>query len=185
VKIVAATRSMIEAEGLDAVSLRRVASALGVTAPALSAHVADKEDLLRGVAEGEFERIMVRFGAIDDPDPVERIRRWSRSYISYALENPRLFRVMFLFPPELPDRASTGHELAAATKAFDMALGAIRDAIDQGSFAPSDPLVAAMAAWASTHGVADVLTMGFEFDEAMRQQITTTAVDAVIRGLST
>ena len=52
--IVEEARRSIIADGLEALSLRRIASALDVTAPALYAYVTDKGDLLRAVAEGEL-----------------------------------------------------------------------------------------------------------------------------------
>ncbi|MGZ4759044.1 MAG: TetR/AcrR family transcriptional regulator, partial [Acidimicrobiales bacterium] len=70
--VIDAARSCIVADGLEAVSLRKLAATLGVTAPALYAYVDDKRDLLRGVAELEFRRLSTRFEQIDDPDPVER-----------------------------------------------------------------------------------------------------------------
>ncbi len=51
--VVAAARDQIRTKGLDAVSLRQVGAALGVTAPALYAYVTDKRDLLRAVAEDD------------------------------------------------------------------------------------------------------------------------------------
>ena len=49
--IVEAARDLIITDGLEALSLRRLAGQLGVTAPALYAHVRDKQDLLRALAE--------------------------------------------------------------------------------------------------------------------------------------
>src|SRR5215831_5461101 len=56
--VVAATRELIEDEGLEAVSFRRLAQRLGVTAPALYAYVSDKDDLLRSVTIGELMAIV-------------------------------------------------------------------------------------------------------------------------------
>ena len=47
--IVATARGIVVADGLDGLSLRRVATALGVTAPALYAHIEDKHDLLEEI----------------------------------------------------------------------------------------------------------------------------------------
>ena len=99
--IVAAARALIVEDGLEALSLRRLAAQLGVTAPALYAHVRDKRDLLRALAEGEFETLVARFDAITDPDPIARIKGHGRAYVQHARENPELFRVMVLFPPEM------------------------------------------------------------------------------------
>jgi AcrR family transcriptional regulator len=182
--VAAAARALIVDDGLEAVSLRRVAGALGVTAPALYAYVTDKRDLLRGVAELELVRLMGRFEPIDDPDPQQRIRRFSRAYIDYALENRELFKTIFLFPPDLDIGAPTGQELPMATMAFGMPLRAITDAIESGAFKPADPVMAGLTLWAATHGVAAVLLLGFEFDEAGREALITNVIDTVIAGLS-
>lgn len=182
--IVAATRSLIEREGLDAVSLRRVAASLGVTAPALYAHVADKRDLLRAVAEGEFRRLLERFATISDTDPVGRVRRLSRAYVDHALDSPELFRTMFLFPPGIDVAAPAGEELPLATTAFESAMSALADAVAAGAFRPVDPLMAALALWAAVHGVAEVALMGFDFDPMTRDALVDTVVDAMITGFS-
>ena len=52
---------LIARDGLDALTLRRLADSFSVSAPALYAHFRDKEDLLRAVAEREFEELMVRY----------------------------------------------------------------------------------------------------------------------------
>jgi AcrR family transcriptional regulator len=183
--IVAVTRDLIVSEGLDAVSLRRVGGALGVTAPALYAYVTDKRDLLRGVAEGEFATLMDRFEAVDDPDPLMRMRAYSRAYVDYALEQPELFKTMFLFPPDLQLGEPTGEELPVATNTFERGLEAIAEAVERGMLrADVDPLLAGLTLWTATHGLADVLLLGFGFDEAGREHLITTVLDTIIAGLS-
>jgi AcrR family transcriptional regulator len=182
-RIVDAARSMIEDEGLDALSLRRLAKSLDVTAPAFYAYVSDKDDLLRSVAEVEFGRLTERFDATEKNDPLERVRSFSRAYIDHALESPELFRTMFLFPPELSIGAATGRELPAATKAFETALGAAQGAIDHGLFPGFDVLRAALTLWTATHGAAVVILLGFGFDDATRQRLIDDVIDTVIAGL--
>src|SRR6476660_303708 len=83
--VIEAARRSIVADGLEAVSLRKLAASVGVTAPALCAYVDAKRDLLRAVAEREFQRLADAFERIDDPDPVERMRQMSRAYVEQAL----------------------------------------------------------------------------------------------------
>jgi AcrR family transcriptional regulator len=101
--IVAAARELVVTGGLEALSLRRLGRQLGVTAPALYAHVRDKSDLLRALAEDEFDRLVARFEPMRPRRPIrsQRIRAHGRAYVEHAREQPELFRVMFLFPPEL------------------------------------------------------------------------------------
>jgi len=182
--VIAATRALIIDEGLDAVSLRRVAGTLGVTAPALYAYVTDKRDLMRAVAEFEFGQLIARFEAIDAPDPVVRVRAASRAYIDHAVANPELFRTMFLFPPDLSFGAPVDDELPIATHAFELSLTSITEAIEQGRFRPMEPVMAGLTLWTATHGCATVLLMGFAIDDDAREQLIDSLLDTMLAGFT-
>ncbi len=181
--IVAATRSMIIDRGIEGVSLREVAKELGVTAPALYAHVTDKRDLLAAVAEGQFARLVERFEAAvsDVTDPVDQVRASGRAYIECALEEPELFKVMFLFPPAA--LAGEAPEHPAATAAFELPSAATIAAIESGAFRSIDPTMAILAQWAACHGAATVLLMGLGFDDVAREQLVDAVIDTMVRGL--
>jgi AcrR family transcriptional regulator len=60
-----AALAMADAEGVDALSMRRLANVLGVTPMALYNHVADRSDLLDGIADlvaGEIAHPSARWG---------------------------------------------------------------------------------------------------------------------------
>ncbi|MGZ4718416.1 MAG: TetR/AcrR family transcriptional regulator [Acidimicrobiales bacterium] len=179
-----AARSCIVADGLEAVSLRKLAATLGVTAPALYAYVDDKRDLLRGVAEREFQRLSTAFEEIDDPDPVERMRQMSHAYVEQALAEPELFRTMFQFSPELAIGGPTGAEDPLATAVFERALESVVEAIDSGALRSADPITVALTMWSATHGVADMLLMGFPFDDSTRRMLIDSVIDTVLTGLA-
>jgi AcrR family transcriptional regulator len=181
--IVTTTRRLIVASGLGAVSLRGVAAELGVTAPALYAYVEDKRDLLRAVAEVEMAALLARFEGVEESDPAERVRRYSHAYLAHARENPELYEVMLLFPPEFGGGAANGDELAVTTKAFMLPAAAVTEAIEQGAFRALDPLQAALVMWTAMHGAASVLRMGLGFDETTEEALVETLIDTVMRGL--
>src|SRR3954467_12682736 len=57
-RVIEAALGVMDTEGLDAVTMRRVGRELGVEAMSLYNHVRDKDDILDGIAEeglGEFE----------------------------------------------------------------------------------------------------------------------------------
>lgn len=181
--IVSATRELIASDGLEALTLRRLAAHLGVTAPALYGHVRDKSDLLRAVAEEEFDRLVARFDEVVSADPVERIRAYNRAYVAHARENPEMFRVMFLFPPNLDvGSVPDGVELPGATRAFERAAGAVADAIADGAIRADDPLLVALALWSAVHGVADVVLLGFSLPRELEDALVAEVTDRVLAG---
>ena len=154
-----------------------------MTAPALYAYVADKHDLLRAVAEVEFTRLIEIFDAIDEPEPIDRLRAYSRAYIDYALGNPALFRTMFLFPPDAVF-AGLAEDVPAASKAFEVPLVAIAEAVASGELPPgTDQRMTALTLWTTTHGVADVLLLGIAFDPDLAEQLIAAVLDTTLAGL--
>ena len=147
------------------------------------AHVGDKRDLLRALAEEEFERLVARFNEIEVTDPIERIKAHGRAYVKHTREQPELFRVMFMFPPELtvadvPDDVN----LPGATKAFAIAAEAVEAAIDAGALVSDNPLLAALTLWAGVHGVASALQLGFGLPAELEDQLMDEVTDRILAG---
>ncbi|MBL8777100.1 MAG: TetR/AcrR family transcriptional regulator [Acidimicrobiales bacterium] len=181
--IVEEARRSIIADGLEALSLRRIASALDVTAPALYAYVTDKGDLLRAVAEGELAGLIERFERVDEGDPVARVEAYCRAYIDHARANPELYPVMFIFPPDFAPGAPEGAEFPMASQAFAVSAAAVAEAIETGAFRPLDPLQASLVLFTAAHGAATVLLMPFGFDRATEDALIDATVETVLSGL--
>src|SRR2546427_12644350 len=73
--IVARALELGGAEGLEAVSLRRLASELGVTPMALYRHVRDKEDLINAMTEVVLEGLDLTAGFRPSMRWTDRVRR--------------------------------------------------------------------------------------------------------------
>ncbi|MBS1848008.1 MAG: TetR/AcrR family transcriptional regulator [Actinobacteria bacterium] len=181
--VVAEARAAIERDGVEKLSLRGVARSLGVTAPALYAYVTDKDDLIAAVATGYFDELATRFDATEATDPLEEIRALSRAYVDHALASPRLFRLLFRYPPGTGAMNVEGvATFAPATRTVEVATQATARAIEAGLLAPCEPVDAAMTMWAAVHGVAEVLLMGFAFDEADRDRFVESVISTVLAG---
>ncbi|MEZ5142682.1 MAG: TetR/AcrR family transcriptional regulator [Acidimicrobiales bacterium] len=186
--IVDEARVLIARDGLDALTLRRLADQFSVSAPALYAHFHDKDDLLRAVAERQFDELMARYREIDaaaDPArPLDRVRAQCRNYVRMSQQDPELFRVMFLFPPDLGGVLGVpeGSELPAATQAFQMALGALEDAIAAGHLDVQDPLPVALTLWAGVHGIANMLLLGLGLTPEAEDALVAEVTGRILRG---
>lgn len=170
---------MLESDGVAELSLRGVARQLGVTAPALYAYVDDKYDLIAAIAAEHFEGLVARFDAVDEADPLERIRALSHAYVDHALAAPALFHLMFRYPPTPVAGADA---FPPATRAFEAAAAATEAAIESGQLATADPALASMTMWASIHGVAEVLLLGFSADAAAAAVLVDSVIDTVLAG---
>ncbi|MCW2879778.1 MAG: putative transcriptional regulator, TetR family [Sphaerisporangium sp.] len=86
-RIVAAAIDLIEREGADAISMRRIAADLGVGVMSLYNHVPNKATLLDAVAE----TVLSQISFTDDPSAewTERVRIQARAFRQIAHHYPR------------------------------------------------------------------------------------------------
>jgi AcrR family transcriptional regulator len=84
-RVLEAALALMEAEGLGAVSMRRLGRELGVEAMSLYNHVADKDDVLSGIQE----RVMSEF-PLPEPsgDWIEHLRAMARSFRELLIRHP-------------------------------------------------------------------------------------------------
>ncbi len=90
----------VDAVGAEHVSLRAVAAAVGVSPSAAYHHFADKEALMEAVSARGFVQldqfILCQVSVNSDVEgPLELMRHSANAYISFAVDHPHLFHVMF------------------------------------------------------------------------------------------
>ncbi len=90
-RIVAAALEVIDAEGADRLTIRRVAAALGCAPMALYNHVADKDALLDAVAQHIFRGLTIPPEEVPAPD---RVRLAARQMREAALAHPNALPVL-------------------------------------------------------------------------------------------
>jgi len=95
--ILDAARHLLDEGGATAVSMRKVADKVGITAMAIYRHFPDRDALLNALADRGFADLGAKLNAFDLTGPAEeRLIGASEAYLDHALANPRLFELMFL-----------------------------------------------------------------------------------------
>jgi len=111
-RIVAVALQLIDEQGLEALSMRRLGAALGVEAMAIYHHFANKGEVLDGVLELMLEEL--DFPAMETLPPMDRLRQFARTHRQMALRHPHAF---ILIPTR---RFNTEHSLEVYEKILAM-----------------------------------------------------------------
>jgi AcrR family transcriptional regulator len=106
-EVLAAAEALLEAEGAEALTMRRLGAALGMQAPSLYKHVRSKDDIEAGLQERALRGLAEALpGGGDLPALAQAYRGW-------ALAHPRLYELA-TGRPLRRDRLAEGVEAAAA-----------------------------------------------------------------------
>ena len=183
-KILRAALKLFERGGAEAVSMRRIADAVGITPMAIYRHFPNREALLKRLSDDSFQAIAHEWAAHGThPDVLERLLALLTPYLDYALANPHLFDHAFSlrrddarrFPEDFRERQSP-------------TLTVIADAIDEGMregvLRTGDPWDVAMTLWAQAHGLIVLYRAGrFSYDEAAFRAFYLASLRRVIDGI--
>ncbi len=157
----AAEELLVEKGSKDAVTIRAVARAVGVSAPSIYLHFADKDELFyetcRRVFDGLNTRLLVAFADSEGGSVVDRMLRAGKAYIEFGLEHPGQYLVIFgTVPPDQmhPDELMTD----PGVQSFELLVGAIEAGVDNGELrADLDVAATAVAVWGAVHGTTQLL----------------------------
>ena len=157
--ILDAASRLLEDSGPEAVTLRAVGEAAGVSRSAPYRHYADKAALMRALAERTLRQIAgwIRHGAEHHQDAWQRVHAGCRAYIDYAVEHPHHYQLVFGDTPIAePD---PGLEEAA-----DDAMAAVGELVAQAQDAdllrPGPTREIATIVWVLLHGLAALQITG-------------------------
>ena len=121
-RVVDAAAGIADAEGLEAVTLARVAGELGVRAPSLYNHVDGRDDVLRAIAvRGVRELTSALREAAVGRSSADALTAAARAYRAYARAHPGRYAATVA----APTRGDEEHR-AAASEAVDVMLAVMR-----------------------------------------------------------
>ena len=92
-EIVAAAREILDDEGLEALTMRRIAERLGIRAPSLYKHFPDKAALEAAIISAAFEEQAEVFEQAVDGS-AEPLADIAAAYRRFARAHPQLYRLM-------------------------------------------------------------------------------------------
>ena len=161
-RLVQVALDLLTEQGLEGLSLRRIARRAGVSHGAPARHFRSHSDLLAEVAARGFALLAEAIQKCDaqlsdDASPRLRLVAAGRAYVDCAVASPALFALMFR--PEDLDVTNASY-LRVSQAAFHALLTRVRAAQQSGWHAQRDARLVAGSMWASVHGLATLWAQG-------------------------
>jgi AcrR family transcriptional regulator len=160
--LLASAIDILETEGPDALSVRRIASAAQVATMGVYNHFESKNGVIEALFMQGFDRLRQALAGIADIlDPYEALREGGRRYRALALAHPKVYELMFL--RTIPGYEPSEHALEVAARAFDALVAAVQRAMAAGVLAEAEPTETAQIIWSNVHGWVSLELMGIGF----------------------
>ncbi|MCH2108403.1 MAG: TetR/AcrR family transcriptional regulator [Polyangiaceae bacterium] len=149
-------------QGVFALSMRKLASSVGISPTAIYRHFQDKDELASQLVLESFRH----FGSyLKDSErskkPLLRFRRIAQRYFDFSQEHENEYRLIFMTDRELLgfDRLDED-QVQEVSAPFEMLVERVQECQDAGLFMAGEPRLLAAIAWSAFHGLASLLMTG-------------------------
>ena len=134
--ILDAARDVMREQGVAALNLQEIARRVGMRAPSLYNYFPNKNAIYEALFvmgmrmyREHFESVLMQYGMT-----WEGLQRIMEAYLSFALENPELYQLLFERP--VPGFTPSPEGLEEAAKLMEISRRAATEAIDSGTLQP-------------------------------------------------
>jgi len=153
-RILDAARELFANEGVESVTMRRIADKIEYSPTAIYFHFRDKESLLDELCDCDFRAFAQGFAQIAQiPDPADRLRAAGEAYVSFGLDNPSHYRLMFMTPKSAESKTIEKGNPEEDSYAFLKVI--VAELLQQGRFREglTDVDLLSQVIWSGMHGV--------------------------------
>lgn len=170
-----AAMAMVEQDGIETLSLRKLAERVGVSPPALYHHFRDKQALLCAIGEEAIDLFsgQMQQGLAEVEGLEARFERFVTVYVRFALGRPELYELLFgrvAWKGTGPESEAFRSKARASFRSYaEMAMGLQA----QGWLSPDlNPLRLAQVLWGTLHGLCCMYNDGLAFSSGDVEEIS-------------
>ncbi|HUR74580.1 MAG TPA: TetR/AcrR family transcriptional regulator [Sporichthya sp.] len=149
-----AAADLIATGGSATLTLRRLAEEVGTSTMAIYTHFGGMQNLRQEIRREGFDRLREHLESVrPSSDPLADVARLGWAYYDNAVENPNLYRVMFL------DHHEPAEDIVGLDT-FARLVAGVAECVDGGRFDQAEPFDLALQLWAAVHGLVTLQLSG-------------------------
>ena len=142
-------------EGYENVSIRRIAEKIEYSPATIYLYYKDKDEILYRLHENGFIELTKRQRtALSIKDPLQRLNKLGDIYITFALENPEYYNLMFIMKSPMKKSET---EWPCGYESYNILHETVKDCVEAGKFEAPNLDAATIALWSFVHGFASLI----------------------------
>jgi len=157
--ILDAALELLERDGFDALSIRKIAERIEYAPATIYLYYRDKDQLLYELHNVGFELFMsdLRECLVGETAD-ERLKIMGRKYIEFGLRRPQLYNLMFIVPEPISEENLVEFDgWAQGYSSLNFLKQILAQGMEEGSLPVGDVDISALQHWATVHGLVSLL----------------------------
>lgn len=147
-------------EGMDNVSLRKIADKIEYSPGSIYSYFKDKGEIIHAIHTEGFEKLYALQRTLDNvADPLEKLSKMGELYMQFALENKDYYDLMFI-AKGVAAKINEKQEWDVGQRSYDYLRETVKACIEKGYMIKTDIDAATFAIWSFVHGMASLIIRG-------------------------
>lgn len=153
-RILDAAKTLFLEHGFEKTSIRNIADHIEYSPGTIYLYFKDKNELLLALHTEAFDLFGKHLSQnIHQLTPIERLAQMGKNYISYALQNPELYELMFLMRGPIDSLVCKEEPWEEGLQSFESLRTAVRDCHAEGYLTAYEVDHATLLIWSFVHGL--------------------------------
>lgn len=162
-RILDAAKELFLKDGYEATSIRKIAEKIEFSPTTIYLYYKDKADIMYALHQEGFILLGTQFAVLQHVhEPFERLKAMGRVYMSFALNNPDFYELMFIMkePIEFVKEHCLDEEWEEGEQAFGALILTVNQCKEAGYFTKFDTTTFALNIWSLMHGLCSLKLQG-------------------------
>ncbi len=162
-RILDAAKALFLKDGYDATSIRKIAEKIEFSPTTIYLYYKDKADIMYALHQEGFVLLGTQFAVLQHVhEPFERLKAMGRVYMSFAVNNPDFYELMFIMrePIEFVKAHCIDEEWEEGERAFSALISTVNECKAFGYFTTFDTTTFAINIWSLMHGLCSLKLQG-------------------------
>jgi AcrR family transcriptional regulator len=149
-------------KGFENITIRHIAEKIEYSPATIYLYFKDKDEIIYTLHREGFEKLYKwQQKTLTIKDPLKRLHRHAEMYVSFALENPEYYDLMFIkrapFKKIKEMKCKDGMNWEIGMRSYDLLKKNIEDCMKAGVFQNTNIDVAAFSLWSYVHGIVSLI----------------------------
>lgn len=182
-KILVISRHLLFTKGANALSMRKIANKVGVSATSIYLHFENKNELIHTLIDESINELgaSIEQAVKKGVNSIDKLNNAIYGYINFALNNPEKYDIIYAVQPSLMG-GYPKDKFRKTRHLYHLLIEIIEEGKTKGLMYLDDPVLASYTLWAQLHGVVSVVLSKRLDNRIDRDIFIEKSVKTILRG---